>query len=66
MRHAILPVMQLAAKADSTARCNAQELTREMAKQYATQPVDKLAGLFYLLRRKQLPCYDKHTNEEDP
>ena len=48
-----------------TQRCGLYELTREMLTQFASSPVDKLAGLFYLLRTLQLPCYDATTTDEE-
>lgn len=36
-----------------------------MIKRHASQPLDKLSGLFYLLRTTKLPCYDDKMDSED-
>ena len=64
-RSAIRPVIQLAAEVGSPHGCGVYELAREMAKRYATKPVDKLCGLFYLLRTTKLPCYNEQLTSED-
>ena len=40
------------------------DLTREMARRCASQPTDKVAGLFYLLYTTQLPTYDELISDE--
>jgi len=65
LRHAIRPVLRLAAEVDSPSGCSVYELAREMAKRYATQPTDKVAGLLYLLRTSELPTYDDNITDED-
>ena len=35
-----------------------------MAKRHPPQPVDKLSGLFYLLRTMKLPCYNEQITSE--
>jgi len=65
LRAAIRPVIQLAAQVDGPRGCEIYELAREMTKRYASQPVDKLLGLFYLLRTTKLPCYDEKMTSED-
>jgi hypothetical protein len=40
------------------------DLTREMARRCASQPTDKVAGLFYLLHTTQLPTYDGLISDE--
>jgi len=50
LRQALHPVVKLAAQADSSSGCSVYELVQQMAKRHATQPTDKVAGLFYLLR----------------
>ena len=40
------------------------ELAREMTKRRASQPVDLLSGLFYLLRTTKLPRYKEATSPE--
>ena len=64
-RSAISPIIQLAAQVDSKYGCEIYELAREMARRQSTQPVDKLSGLFYLLRTTKLPCYNEHKTSED-
>ncbi|KAF8457093.1 hypothetical protein BDZ91DRAFT_786036 [Kalaharituber pfeilii] len=64
LRGAIRPVLKLATDAGSPGGCKLYELTREMASRCATQPTDKVAGLFYLLRATQLPTYDENINDE--
>ena len=64
-RSAISPVLQLTAQVDSQYGCEIYELAREMAKRHATQQLDKLSGLFYLLRTTKLPCYDEKLTSED-
>ena len=65
LRSAIRPVIQLAAQVDSQHGCEVYELAQEMARRHASQPVDKLSGLFYLLRTTKLPCYDQEKTSED-
>jgi len=65
LRCAIRPVLRLAAEVDSPGGCSVYELAREMAKRYATQPTDKVAGLLYLLRTSELPTYDETITDED-
>ena len=65
LRSALRPVLQLAAQVDGPYGCELYELAREMSRRHATQPVDKLAGLFYLLRTTKLPCYDANKTGED-
>ena len=65
LRDAIRPVLQLAAQVDSLHGCDVYDLAREMARRHATQPLDKLSGLFYLLRTTKLPCYDEKLTTED-
>jgi len=40
------------------------DLSREMARRCASQPTDKVAGLFYLLHTTQLPTYDELISDE--
>ena len=65
LRSALRPVLELAAQVDCASGCELYELAREMSRRHATQPVDKLAGLFYLLRTTKLPCYDAKKTSED-
>ena len=65
LRSAIRPVIQLAAQVDSEDGCEVYELMREMIKRHASQPLDKLSGLFYLLGTTKLPCYDDKMTSED-
>ena len=65
LRSAIRPVIQLAAQVNSPHGCEVYELAREMTKRHATQEVDKLSGLFYLLHTTKLPCYDEKLTSED-
>ena len=50
---------------DSPGGCGVYELVREMTRRHASKPVDKLSGLFYLLRTTKLPCYDEQMTSED-
>ena len=65
LRSALRPVIQLAAQVDSLHGCEVYDLVREMSRRHATQSVDKLSGLFYLLRTTKLPCYDEKKTSED-
>ena len=65
LRSAIRPVIQLAAQVDSEDGCEVYELMREMIRRHASQPLDKLSGLFYLLGATKLPCYDDKMTSED-
>ena len=65
LRSALRPVIQLATERDSQHGCEIYELAREMIKRHATQPLDKLSGLFYLLPTRKLPCYDDTVTSED-
>jgi len=52
LRHALGPVLRLASDLGSPNGhgCSIYQLAREMAKRFASQPTDKIAGLFFLLR----------------
>jgi len=65
LRQALDPVVKLAAQVDSPSGCSVYELVQQMAKRHATQPTDKVAGLFYLLRTTQLPTYDSGISAVD-
>jgi len=65
LRQALHPIVKLAAQVDSPSGCSVYELVQQMAKRCATQPTDKVAGLFYLLRTTQLPTYDASICAED-
>ena len=65
MRDAINPVIKLAAQVDSPHGCEVYELVREMSRRHASQSVDKISGLFYLLRTTKLPCYDEKMTSDD-
>ena len=64
-RSAIRPVIQLAAQVGSLYGCDIYDLAQEMARRHSTEPVDKLSGLFYLLRTTKLPCYDEQLTSEE-
>ena len=65
LRSAIRPVIKLAAQVGSALGCEVYELVREMIRRHASQPLDKLSGLFYLLGTTKLPCYDDKMTSED-
>ena len=65
LRSALRPVIKLAAQVDSRLGCEVYELAREMNRRYASNPLDKLSGLFYLLGTTHLPCYDAHIPSEN-
>jgi len=65
LRRAIRPVLRLSAMVDSPQGCEVYELAREMTKRHASQPVDLLSGLFYLLRTTELPCYSETIRPEE-
>jgi len=65
LRQALHPIVKLAAQVDSPGGCSVYELVQQMAKRYATQPADKVAGLFYLLRTTQLPTYHVGISDRD-
>ena len=64
-RYAIQPVIKLAGQVDSRNGCGVYELAREMSRRHASKPVDKISGLFYLLRTTKLPCYNEQMTSED-
>ena len=64
-RSALRSIIQLAAQVDSRHGCDLYDLAREMSRRHASQPVDKVSGLFYLLRTIKLPCYDANRTCED-
>ncbi|KAF8459256.1 hypothetical protein BDZ91DRAFT_742073 [Kalaharituber pfeilii] len=64
LRTAIGPILRLAEDADSPSGCKVYELAKEMARRYASNPTDKVAGMFYLLRTTELPTYDEEISEE--
>lgn len=57
LREALLPLQKIARDAASPQGCKFSEVVREMARRVATNPVDKVAGLSYLLRSERLPAY---------
>ena len=65
LRQALHPVVKLAAEVDSAAGCTVYGLVKQMAKRHSTQPMDKVAGLLYLLRTTELPTYDAGVSDED-
>jgi len=64
LRREMRPVLKLAEELDSPSGCSVYQLTKEMAKRFATQPIDKVTGLFYLLGTIELPTYDETVSEE--
>ena len=64
LRLAIRPILQLAAQVSRPGGCELYELAREMSRRYASKEIDKISGLFYLLRTTKLPCYDEKMTEE--
>ncbi|KAF8458727.1 hypothetical protein BDZ91DRAFT_837034 [Kalaharituber pfeilii] len=64
LRAAIRPVVKLATDADRPSGCRVYELAKEMAHRYASNPTDKVAGMFYLLRTTQLPTYNENISDE--
>ena len=64
-RSALRSIIQLAAQVDSRHGCDLYDLAREMSRRHASQPVDKVSGLFYLLRTTKLPCYDANRTCEN-
>ncbi|KAF8430347.1 hypothetical protein EV426DRAFT_581116 [Tirmania nivea] len=65
LRAAIRPILKLAASLGGLGGCSMYDLTREMARRCASQPTDKVAGLFYLLHTTQLPTYDELISDEE-
>jgi len=65
LREAIHPIVKLAAQVDSPSGCSVYDLVQQMAKRFATQPTDKVVGLFYLLRTIQLPTYNADIGDGD-
>jgi len=64
LRRAMQPIIELASQVGTPSGCSVYQLAREMANRVATNPTDKVAGLFYLLRAKVLPIYDETVSEE--
>ena len=64
MRDALRPVVQLSVEVDSPVGCSVYDLAREMARRFATQETDKVAGLLYLLRINHIPTYDESISPE--
>jgi len=65
LRAAIRPILKLAASLSGRGGCSMYDLAREMARRCASQPTDKVAGLFYLLHTTQLPTYDELISDEE-
>ena len=65
LRELIQPLTQLASDLETTSGCSIIALTQEMKKRVASNPVDKIAGLSYLLRSPQLPVYSETEEEEN-
>ena len=64
LRAVIRPILKLASSLGDRGGCSMYDLTREMARRCASQPTDKVAGLFYLLCTTQLPTYDELISDE--
>jgi len=64
LRAAIRPIVKLSASLGGRGGCCIYDLAREMARRCASHPIDKVAGLFYLLRTTQLPTYDELISDE--
>jgi len=64
LRRAIQPVVELASQLEPPSRCTIYQLAREMANRVASNPTDKVCGLFYLLGTNILPTYDETVGEE--
>ena len=65
LRQVFHPIVKLATQADSQSGCSVYDLVQQMGQRHATQPTDKVAGLFYLLRTTQLPTYDAGISDEN-
>jgi len=65
LRQALHPIVKLAGQVDSPNGCSVYKLVKQMTNRYATQPTDKVAGLFYLLRTAQLPTYGAGISDRD-
>ena len=65
LRAAIRPILNLAASLGDRGGCSMYDLTREMSRRCASQPTDKVAGLFYLLHTTELPTYDELISDEE-
>ena len=65
LRRVMRPVLLLASEVDSPRGCKMYELAKEMAGRKASTPLDRVSGLFYLLRITRLPCYQEGVEPED-
>jgi len=64
LQELIQPLTQLASDLETTHGCSIIALTQEMNKRVASNPVDRIAGLSYLLHSPQLPVYSETEEEE--
>ncbi|KAF8460739.1 hypothetical protein BDZ91DRAFT_641590, partial [Kalaharituber pfeilii] len=69
IRDRLAQISELAAAVHSSAGCSVIRLGTHMAQRYATNPVDKIAGINYLIwprgRTFNLPIYDPSADMED-
>ncbi|KAF8465533.1 hypothetical protein BDZ91DRAFT_783245 [Kalaharituber pfeilii] len=69
LRMMLKPLSELALAIHSPSGCSIIELARHMSKRFATNPVDKIAGINYLIWPKgwtfDLPIYNPATHMED-
>ncbi|KAF8457115.1 hypothetical protein BDZ91DRAFT_644212, partial [Kalaharituber pfeilii] len=60
-REALAPILKLAWHIDKDGHCEIFRLAKEMQRRRSSIPLDKVTGLFYLLRTSVLPTYSKAT-----
>jgi len=63
LRRALAPIMELAEEVHSPSGCSLYELSREKRHRYASSDIDKVAGLFYLMKLKALPVYKEREEK---
>jgi len=61
LRQAIAPIRELARHISKEGHGEIYRLVKEMRHRHSSHPLDKLTGLFYLLRTSLLPTYSKDT-----
>ncbi|KAF8451214.1 hypothetical protein BDZ91DRAFT_751046 [Kalaharituber pfeilii] len=61
LRQAIAPLTKLARHLTQKDHCEIYRLAKEMQRRHASTAIDKVTGLFYLLRTSVLPTYSKDT-----
>lgn len=65
LREVIAPIWELARHIEEKGHAEIYRVVKEMQRRSASNSLDRLCGLFYLLRTIELPTYTQNTSTED-